>query len=136
MKGTPWLLAATLLLGCGPFVPVTDLSTVAQDSVKKAAQIPVFEFGHPANHPPIADRLGIVSAYSCKHLLWDPPATKEDALLKLRLKALEMGAHGIVDVVFENKGTGLDTNCWETWQAKGTVVTFQTISSKATSTQS
>ena len=136
MKGTPWLLAVALSLGCGPFVPVTDLSTVPQDSVKKAGQILVFEFGQPANHPPIAERLGIISAYSCKHLLWDPAATKEDALLKLRLKALEMGAHAIVDVVFENKGTGLDTNCWETWQAKGTAVAFKAIPDKATSTQS
>ena len=126
----------TFSLGCGPFVPVTDLSGVPHESLKKVEQIPVFEFGQPANHPPIAERLGIVSAYSCKHLLWDPPATKEDALLKLRLKALEMGAQAVVEVVFENKGTGLDTNCWETWQAKGTAVTFKTLPDQANSTRS
>ena len=67
-----------------------------------------------------------IKAYSCKLLLSDPPASKGDALKQLRLKALEMGANGIVDVTFDSRGTdAFGTNCWESVQVTGVAVKFE-----------
>jgi uncharacterized protein YbjQ (UPF0145 family) len=41
--------------------------------------------------------LGDITAYSCKSMMWDKPASKGDALTQLRLKALDMGANGVIN---------------------------------------
>ena len=75
----------------------------------------------------IAEYLGDITAYSCKHMMRDPPASKADALTQLRLKALGMKANGIIDVTFDSRGTDtFGTNCWESVQASGVAVEFKT----------
>lgn len=79
------------------------------------------QLGSPA--PQVKQALGSVTAYSCKHLLWDPPATRSDATNQLKLKAYRMGADAVVEVTFAERGTdAFGTNCWETVQASGRAV--------------
>ena len=57
---------------------------------------------------------------------WDPPASKGDALKQLKIKAVNMGANGVIDITFDKRGTDTwGTNCWESVQASGTAVIFK-----------
>lgn len=77
------------------------------------------------SHPKVKTYLGDIVAYSCKHLMWDAPASKGNALLQLRLKALDIKASAIIDVTFDSRGTdAFGTNCWESVQASGVAVKF------------
>lgn len=120
------LLLASFISGCATFVPVTDVSKVSKDQLRQASQIRIFTLESSTAYPEIAESLGDITAYSCKHLLTDPPASKGDALTQLKLKALEMGANGIIDVTFDRRGTDAwGTNCWESVQVSGVAVRFK-----------
>jgi len=119
------------LNGCGALVPVTNLSKTSPEKMEASYKVKVFTLDNSANRPEITQHIGNISSYSCKQLVWDPPASKGNALDQLRLKAMEMGADGIIDVVFDSKGTDTwGTNCWETVQASGVAVKFKTTNSK------
>jgi uncharacterized protein YbjQ (UPF0145 family) len=119
-------VGAVLIAGCSTFVPVTDVSQVPKAQLREAAHVRVFVLGGNQACPEVAEYLGDVTAYSCKHLLTDPPASKGDALTQLRLKVLDLGADGVIDVSFDRRGTGAwGTNCWESVQASGTAVKFK-----------
>ena len=120
-----WFSFAALLLitGCAPLVPVADLSKVPPADLTEMMKIRVFTVGSGTSYPPISSVLGEVSAYSCKHLVTDPPSSKGDALKRLRLEALKLQADAIIDVTFDTRGTdALGTNCWETVHASGQAV--------------
>lgn len=108
------------LFGCTPFVPVEDLSEIPQDIMLEAMRIRIFTIENSTSYPQIETVLGEVTAYSCQFGRFDPPASKGDALKRLRLEALLLGADGIIDVTFDIRGRDpFGTNCWETVQASG-----------------
>lgn len=121
-----FLLLATLFVSaCAPFVPVADLNTIPVAEKEAALKIRVYTIESGA-YPEVETLLGSVVAYSCKHWLTDPPASKGDALTRLRLEALKLGANDIIDVTFDTRGTDTwGTNCWETVQASGSAVKFK-----------
>jgi hypothetical protein len=120
------VFAFAALTACGPFVPVTDVSTVPREKVDMAYRVRVFTVGSNVNYPEVEQFLGAVTAYSCKNLLWDPPASQGDALQQLRLKAVGLGADAIIDVTFDTRGTdAFGTNCWESVRASGVAVRFK-----------
>lgn len=127
MRSTFSLIFCILLLtGCGTFVPVQDVSKVRKEKLQQAYKIKTFTIEGGRQPPQISNYLGDITAYSCKHLMWDPPASKGNALTQLRLKALDMGAEGIIDVTFDSRGTDtFGTNCWESVQASGVAVKFE-----------
>lgn len=111
---------------CATFVPVTDVSKVPPEQLQLAYAIKVYTTEQSGQYGEIEEYLGDITAYSCKHLMWDPPASKGDALTQLRLKALGMKATGIIDVTFDSRGTdAFGTNCWESVQASGVAVKFK-----------
>ena len=121
-----WIVLLFAISGCGTFVPITDTSEVPEPTLSKAYRVKVITAGSSVETPNIYKYLGAITTYSCKHLLWDPPASKGDALLQLQIKAIELGANGIVDVTFDIRGTDTcGTNCWETVQASGVAVRFE-----------
>ena len=118
-------IAFTILLSaCGTRVPVTDLNKVDPDLLKAALQIRTYVVGQtPDGSYSIVEP---IDAYSCKHLIWDKPASKGDALKQLKYKAHAMGANAIMDVEFDTRGTDAwGTNCWETVQASGVAIKMQ-----------
>lgn len=124
LKTTATLSLCGTLFGCGAFVPVIDVKNTPPDTLKAAYQIKTYEIG--SNYPAITGYLGDITAYSCKQLTFDPPASKGNALLQLRIKANELGANSIIDVTFDTRGTdAFGTNCWETVQASGIAVKTQ-----------
>lgn len=112
-----------MFLGCAPFVRVEDLSKVSQGDLMEASKIRIYTLETGPSYPVITEHLGEVKAYSCKFYPTDPPASKGDALKRLRLEALRQGADAVIDVTFDTRGTDAwGTNCWQSVQATGTAV--------------
>ena len=117
------LFGIGLLSACGTFVPVLDVSEVPPEMRAQALNISIFTLGGAARRPTATNVIGPVEAYSCKHMMTDPPASRANALEQLRIKALGMGADAIFDVTFDKSGTDvLGTNCWEAVYAAGLAV--------------
>ena len=120
------LILSLLLTSCGPRVKVTKLSDISPEILTEASKVQVFRLDNPTPKPDIEKYVGEITAYSCKHLVWDPPASKGDALKQLKVEAVQAGANGIIDITFDSRGTDTwGTNCWESVQASGTAVIFK-----------
>ncbi len=120
------LILGLLLTSCGPRVKVTKLSDISPEILTEASKVQVFRLDNPTPKPDIEKYVGEITAYSCKHLVWDPPASKGDALKQLKVEAVQAGANGIIDINFDSRGTDTwGTNCWESVQASGTAVIFK-----------
>ena len=119
------LFAALVLQGCGTFVPIRKMSEVLPETLAKALEVRVFTIDNP-NPPARFKAVGEITAYSCKPLLTDPPASKGDALKRLQVEAVLKGADAIINVTFDERGTdALGTNCWESVQASGLAVLIE-----------
>ena len=70
-----------------------------QSTLVNSARVEIFTKDN-ANIPSDFEFIEEIFAYSCKHLLTDPPATNEDAL-KRRIEAYERGANAIIEVTFD-----------------------------------
>ena len=120
------IILGLLLTSCGPRVKVVKLSDISPDILTKATKVQIFRLDNAQPKPEIEKYLGEITAYSCKHLVWDPPASKGNALTQLKVRAVELGANGVIDITFDYSGTDAwGTNCWESIQASGTAVTFK-----------
>lgn len=109
--------------GCAPFVPVVDVKTIPQETLQAAYRVRTFTPENSPNYPPVSEYIGTLTAHSCKFLLTDPPPSKGDALLQLRIAAVEKKADALLDVTFDSQGAdGWGTNCWESVQASGIAV--------------
>ncbi|WP_456386244.1 heavy metal-binding domain-containing protein [Profundibacter sp.] len=121
MKKGLFLLLTLALSACSPFVEVTDLNDLNPETLNRALRVKTFVIGQPT--PAHYTAIAPVTAFSCKHLMTDPPASKGNALLQLQVKALELGASAVVNVSFDTRDTDtFGTNCWETVQASGVAV--------------
>ena len=117
------IVLGLLLTSCAPRVKVIKLSDLNPEVLTEASKVQVFRLDNPTPKPEIEKYVGEIIAYSCKHLLTDPPASKGNALTQLKVQAVKMGANGIIDITFDSRGTDTwGTNCWETVQASGTAV--------------
>lgn len=107
-----YLVSMAALAGCGPFIQVIrveDLPPEKQSALRSVRVYEAAQLGKLAY-----DVVGEVTGNSCKGLLWDPPATREDAVDQMKYWARERGANGLTDIRCEEpRGTSLATNCWE-----------------------
>jgi len=109
-----------VLGGCvGPLVPVVKLD---QDSAMRLRkEIRVFDIAELQNKE--YRRLGQIEATSCMNKLWDPPASREDAMDQLRYKASALGGNGITNLICEQcEGTNLAKNCWNSVTCYGVAI--------------
>lgn len=116
-----YIVLLLLVNACSPFVDVTDISKASPETLTAASRVRVYVLGQsiPQSYSVIAP----VSAFSCKHMMTDRPASKGDALLQLQIRALELGATSVINVGFDERGTDtFGTNCWESVQASGLAV--------------
>ena len=106
-----WLLFVGLA-SCGPFVPVIDLRAVAPDVLDASGRVRVVTIDQRA--PEVERFIGAITTYSVKSKLWDPPATRGNALAQARVKCVELGGNALINVTFDAQGTDpLGTNAWE-----------------------
>ena len=112
-------------LGCATRVPVEDLKLVNNADLQKSSKIKIYTLNSSRQPDQKFDVISIVEAYSCKHMTWDPPASKGDALKRLRLEAYRVGADAIIDVTFDKAGTDAwGTNCWNSVYASGQAIKY------------
>lgn len=114
---------AFALLGCTTFMETQDASN--QNIVGQASTIPFYTLENAAAAPPVKTILGPAVGNSCKFLPTDKNGSETGALQQMRLKALAMGANGIVGVRYQHSGTSFATNCWQSVTASGTAVIFE-----------
>ena len=60
-------------------------------------------------------------------MLWDPAPTHKNALMQLKVRALDLDANGLIDITY-TKGTVADImlrNCWASIKVTGTAVVFK-----------
>ena len=114
------------LTNCGPRVPVFNINDFSPEILTEASKVQIFILDNPTPKPDIEQYVGEVTAFSCKLLMTDPPASKGNALIQLKINAVNLGANGILDITFDTRGSDAwGTNCWETVQASGTAVVFK-----------
>lgn len=72
--------------------------------------------------PQPRELIGNLQAVSCQNKVWDPPATKGEALEQLRIKALRLGADAVTGITYSERGTSYKPNCWESVIVSGIAV--------------
>ncbi len=114
-----YIYVCLALTSCAPFVPVTNLKEVPSEKLAQANKVRIYMLDSNKEIPE-GEELGQIEAYSCKNMAFDPPPSKGNALMQLRLKALDLGANAITDVTFDHQGTDAwGTNCWESIEVSG-----------------
>lgn len=96
--------------GCmGPLVPVIRIDDETKHRLSK--EIDVYE---GSNLKSLAyRRLGPIQATSCMNKIWDPPASRDNALDQLRYKTSAMGGNAVINLMCEgDEGTNIAKNCW------------------------
>lgn len=121
-SGIGLIAVAICLGGCTTFMPMQDAGDPT--IVSQADALPFYTAENASAQPPIKTILGPAMGNSCKFLPTDRNASETGALKQMRLKALAMGATGIVGVRYEHGGVSLATNCWDSVTAIGTAVIF------------
>ncbi len=103
----------------GPLIPVVNLDHESRLQLR----------GHVVEHDNATlkrgsyERLGQIEATSCMNKLWDPPASREDAVDQLRYKASALGGNGITNLLCEKtEGTNLAKNCWNSVTCYGVAI--------------
>ena len=66
-----------------------------------------------------------IRATSCKRTWDDPPASQEDAIDQLRVKAAQLGANGITNLICDNLEFSLSKNCWSAITCRASAVEVQ-----------
>lgn len=112
------------LAGCRAFVPVVDIKALPSETQEAVRALPIYNDVQLAR---VDFRiLGIVEGISCKHWMWDPPATREGALEQTKYYAYQLGADGLASVEFGGKeATSVHTNCWEVIRCSAGAIKFE-----------
>jgi len=115
------VLAGLMTVSCGPFIPVTKLDKVPPETMTQALNVRIYRAG--VETPRVTQSFGQVLGNSCKNLMTDPPPTTNDALLRLRIDAVQKGANAVMDVTCDQAGTDAwGTNCWSSVSCKGNAI--------------
>jgi hypothetical protein len=115
------ILASASLAACSPFVPITDMSKVAQTDRAAAASVRIYRIGE--NIPPGGAYIGPVQGYSCRFLLNDPPASTSAAVEQVKYHTLIAGGNAVTDFSCTLNGAdAYGTNCWGSVQCAGTAM--------------
>ena len=97
-----------VLAGCGTFVEVIPI-----DARTKEATASVAVLTRDQLQGRKTEIVQTISATSCKHLMWDPDPTQENAVEQLKVKAARIGANVVTNLFCRAEPTAsLGTNCW------------------------
>jgi hypothetical protein len=124
MKKIVFILAASLW-GCAPLIPVVKMSDISKEERHQLASVGIYTQTQLIGKKYALSKY-IVEGNSCKNKLWDPAATKSDAIHQTHYHAMKMGADGITSLHCEDprRGTAQSTNCWESITCTATAIKF------------
>lgn len=106
-----------------PYIPVVKMSDISKEERHQLAGVDIYTQTQLIGKKYIP--LTYVEGNSCKLGLWDPAATKSDAIHQARYHAMKMGADGITSLHCEDPTearSSLLTNCWESITCTATAI--------------
>lgn len=127
MKMLSALCISLAVSGCSA-VSLQNMSTISLDEIPKeqldnAVRIKIYTIENEFKHRQVQDFIGKVVSYSCRGNKDELTASKEDAIILLKLDALEKGADAIIDVAVTTGGAdAFGTSCLEAIRASGMAV--------------
>ena len=97
------------IYGCGPQVAVLKVDPSTALEARNTVKIYTMR--------QLADKryedLGPIEATSCKSLMWEPVPTREDAVNQLRVRTINLGGNGLLNLMCDaREGTSVSKNCW------------------------
>ena len=113
-----------LLTSCGSLVPTVKLDDVSVEKRRAVSSLEIFNQNQliGKNYSIIT----VVEGISCKNKVWDPAATKTDALLQTKHWAREAGADAITNLQCDSpRGTTVTYNCWESITCTAEAIKFK-----------
>lgn len=117
-------ITALSLVACGSFVPTVNVSNLTEEQRHKIRQVEIFNSTQILNKD--FKVLTIVEGNSCQNKLYDPPATRANAIEQLKYHSLEHDGDGITNIQCSGReGTSLRTNCWELISCTAEVIRFK-----------
>lgn len=118
------IIGSVFLSACGSFVPTVNVSTLSEAQRHQIRQVEIFNYAQIQNKS--FRVLTIVEGNSCQNKLYDPPATRANAIEQLKFHSLEHGGDGITNIQCSGReGTSLRTNCWELISCTAEVIKFK-----------
>ncbi|MBA3752980.1 MAG: hypothetical protein H0X01_02295 [Nitrospira sp.] len=110
------------IVGCvGPLVKIEEIDLSVASRVEVIRDKSILQKEN-------VNKLGIVEATSCKHLLWHPDSSIENCTDQLKMKASRLGGNAIVFGSSEGRNadflpeTGVNRNCWNTVDCSAVVI--------------
>lgn len=86
------------------------------------SSLPVKLFGAGAGPPGEFTSLGRITATSCKRMMWNPPASRTDALMQMRRQVASVGGDGITELACRESGASFIPDCWSSVQCTGVAI--------------
>ena len=121
MKLSFLLVITTLLTGCGTFVPVVELDKVNPEVLGKSKSVRIYMLGQDT--PKDYEFIDSITAWSVKHRLHHPPATKGNAIQQAKVICIQKGGDTLINATFDKQGTDTwGTNAWESIALSADVV--------------
>ena len=112
---TKTVTTAALLIflsGCGTFVPVVNLHKVTPQTLAASKSVKLYMLGQQP--PSDFEYIDSITAWSVKHMLYDPPATKGNAIAQAKVICIQKGGNALMNISFDAQGTDTwGTNAWE-----------------------
>jgi len=118
---------AAIMGGCigpNPQMAVIKVADLDAGTISQAQRVQVLSGGYEPGM--VRSTLGMVNATSCKNKTWDPPPTRGDATMQLRVKAAAKGANAIANITYDEQGTDTwGTNCWSSITASADAIVLK-----------
>lgn len=112
------VIASLWLVSCvGPRVQTMRLSDSTSEELRQSMKV----YTRPQLDEGRVERLGAITAVSCKNKFWDS-ASEQDAVDQLLYKASLAGGTGIADVSCESEGTNFAKNCWSSYTCHAAII--------------
>lgn len=91
---------------------MVKLDKLSAEERQKIFAVPIFNSSQLVNMKFAV--ITVVEGNSCQNKLYDPPATRTDAINQIKYRAYEAGADGVTNIQCAGReGTSTRTNCWE-----------------------
>lgn len=98
-----------VIYGCGPQVAVLKVDPRTAMEARNAVKIYTTRQLVDKKY----EDLGPIEATSCKSLMWEPVPTREDAVNQLRVRTINLGGNGLLNLMCDTReGTSVSKNCW------------------------
>lgn len=108
------------MCSCGTRVPVVKMQNIDPATLAKSKRVKVYVLGQD---PGEFEYIDSITAWSVKHMLYDPPATRGNAIGQAKVICVEKGGDALMNVTFDEQGTDTwGTNAWESISLSADVI--------------